>query len=307
MLWFAAALPAQRLKRPLSSAISLQQLLTTLQECSSFLGPEGTHEQFTLEMLDVVSGKVADTTEKWDVLTKNNYENLPKHTVEKVTSAALEQAGVFCKCAKSCNKSSDCPNHCSSTLCSVNNCSLARKKIVCGNQINFRNSLVEVGFSGDKDIGSALFACEVISPGQKICEYTGVWELNEPITPGLGGYCVQARVDSKIWGTNTIFLDARVSGSVARFANHSHHPNARLHWFFGENQLMISLLICTETIHKGSAITISYDKTVPFRCGCKSFECPSTNPQVSFNVSSHMFRIFILASCLLLDSFNSYN
>ena len=99
--------------------------------------------------------------------------------------------------------------------CNANNCSLMHD---CLNRptLSTVRPPVEVRVTPDRNFG--LFASSTIQPGMFIVEYVGVIHLDLP--EGDKSYILEGSMKSNHW-----WIDARQSGNLSRFANHSCEPN----------------------------------------------------------------------------------
>ena len=259
---FAATIPGVRPRVPKDVPLSQENWTAAF----TLLGGENASIDKLLSLL----GKVV--TVPWTELAANRFDHLPLH-VQTAIKQNAEQIGSSCTCVDVCSKISGCANACAQGFCGPTNCLKAKSNLDCGNQIEHMTfPECEVSFSGNQQVGNALFACERIDVGQLIMEYTGFFEVQQ--NSQRLGYCLRVAVDRKIWGKDHVMLDAYEGGSKARFVNHSHHNNARID-IFTRNDQPEAWLVSIATIHKGTPISIVYaEENLGFTCRCNSSLCP---------------------------------
>jgi len=116
--------------------------------------------------------------------------------------------------------------------------------------------------------GFGVFAAEPIAKNTRIIDYSGELVRNRESEAREERYlaegCIWVFRVNRTWSR-----DAAVGGNIARFINHSCHPNC---WFeIVDTTIWIR---ASKTIRKGEELTYDYatigDRTIPCRCrpGC---------------------------------------
>ena len=207
-------------------------------------------------------------TAGWNFITTNDYTSAIDggfQTFCRETGFKDSHKFVKCRCQTFCR--SECPNVKRDIECNTNNCSLTHDCLNRPSRSTVRPP-VEVRPTPNRNYG--LFASSPIQPGMFIVEYVGVVTLDVP--EGDRSYVLEGTISTQHW-----WIDARLSGNLSRFANHSCVPNtvvASLNDFTDVTNPRKYFLRALCLINKGEEITFLYSPAqFFFSCLCMSDSC----------------------------------
>jgi len=206
----------------------------------------------------------------------NNMDKLTESLRSKILSLV---PSTFCSCAwNQCNKESNCINFCAQNFCNANNCKIVRSGGKCSNETGILESLgrsVVACWSGDEDLGNAVYCVEHVSSGARLIEMTGELTVGKPRTNDRL-YLYEMKLDHQIYGVKQLFLNSSRMGNHGRFVNGRCVPNAEYQNWTSERGLHC-LVVSTAHIFSGMNVTVNYGSSYSYgrECACGSLQCSS--------------------------------
>lgn len=110
----------------------------------------------------------------------------------------------------------------------------------------------------DEKIGYGVFAETDIPSGSFIGEYTGLVRKRKGRPDRSNDYCFEYGIGD--WRRNPFIIDARETGNITRFINHSAEPNLESVSVYA-NECMHIILISITPIQKGAQLSYDYGAT----------------------------------------------
>ncbi|CAG0913148.1 unnamed protein product [Notodromas monacha] len=143
--------------------------------------------------------------------------------------------------------------------------------------------MVQIFKTSTRRRGWGLRSIEDVKQRQFVCQYAGEWiTRTEAVRRNDMSYTLEFHVE------DALLLDAKYSGNVGRFINHSCKPNLALIRVMKdkrEHRFPRACLFALRDISAGEELTLNYGeqfwKSVPYSCRCREVDCVAPPPTCS--------------------------
>ncbi len=221
--------------------------------------------------------------QSFETISKNCKPKPYQKIIKNIAVAPVKQQRIdhgkahFCECLEDeddpCGESSNCINRCLQTECNNDNCKVGLK---CKNRSFQRAEYkkLDLIFTGNR--GWGLICKEDLSNGNFVIEYVGELINNQEM---------ERRMKKKIHNKETNFyflqitsdltIDAEPKGNLARFINHSCHPNLDPLKYDVNGYIRVGLF-ANQDISADTELTFNYNLMCEgerTRCQCSHVDC----------------------------------
>ena len=267
----ATSASAERMSKLL---INFWDHLVVPEEVPNIANPLDYHFKLQLQIKE----SVENTPPLWKLITKNDYDSLPKDRVPPV-----HEHDICCDCTDFCGDR--CMNRILRFECSSGKGKQSQTCKVgaqCSNRPLQHKKYAEVVVFREPNMGWGLKTKDFVASGTLVIEYVGEIIDFAEVTRRMGTQCSERPNDKDFYIMELdtdLYVDGKHKGNNSRYINHSCDPNCELQrWVVGG--VMRIGIFAVRDIEPGESLSYDYqfdtNEADTFRCHCGTEACRGT-------------------------------